>query len=291
MKASIRNSAVFWLLVSPVLALLLFFFILPAFGALFYSMTDQKLAGQAIDGVSFIGFDNYARLVQDRNLPKVVLNSLAIAGSAIFLQQSLGLALAMLLVGRASWFRKLVHACVFSGWLMPEAAAAFVFSLLFSVDGSVNAALSLAGLKGAVWLIDRPLAIVAAALLWTGTASSLIVFEHALASLPESAADAARSDGASPVQVFFCVTFPSILPAVKRNSATLALNALGVFGLIYMLTGGGPLFKSANIPVLVFRTAVSGSDTGYGLALSFVLFMMGIALSLCNLAARGGDDL
>ncbi len=267
------------LLLIPALALLGFFFVIPSFASLYLSLTDQKLVGQASDELSFVGFDNYARIAQDPTVVKSVCVSALLLATALVLQQAIGLLIASSLEGKPPRFRGFIHACVYAGWLMPEVAVAFVFLLLFSVDGVVNAHIAAFGGKTIAWLIDRPLLVIVLAQCWSGTACSLIAFEHALSALPEHLRDSARVDGASEFQFFLFVKTPALAGAIASNCATLALGNLGIFGLVYMITGGGPLYVTTNLPVLVFRNSVSGSDTGYGLALSFLLFCLCAALS------------
>lgn len=279
MKLKTREPVFQFLLLLPALFLLGFFFVLPAFGALYYSLTDQKLVGQRSGEVSFIGLDNYVKVFQDQTLATTLVTSLVLLAAAIVLQQGMGFAIAQLLENKAVRFRRFVHACVYSGWLMPEVAVAFIFFLLFSVDGLVNREIMLLGGKNIAWLIDHPVLVIVLAQLWSGTACTLVTFEHGLASIPAHTLDSARTDGATGIQVFYHIILPELWKTVRTNTCVLTLNNIGTFGLIYMLTGGGPLFRSTNLPVLVFRSAISGSDTGYGLALSFVLFCLCMLVS------------
>ncbi len=288
-----RDRFVHLILIAPALVLLFGFFVVPALASLFYSLTDQMLVGQKIDEVSFIGFDNYVHLFTDFRVFSAFLNTLTLILAAICLQQACGFCIAILLEGKNALFRKMVHACVYSGWLMPEVVTAFIFFLLFSIDGSFNRIIAFFGGQSVAWLIDRPLAVIILAQLWSGTAFSLISYEQALSSMSGDVLDAARTDGATGSQILFFIILPSIRHTIRSNTTILTLNNLGVFGLIYMLTGGGPLFRSTNLPVLVFRNAISGSATGYGLTLTFVLFCLSMLFSLFNVRiihARDGDE-
>ena len=280
MKRTVKKRAGEIALLMPVALLLLCFFILPAFCSLYYSLTDQRLVGQRPQEVSFIGFDNYVRGFQDPTLAMSLVTSAIILFAGIALQQAAGWLIAHLLEGKRRGFTQFVHACVYSGWLMPEVAAAFVFFLIFSIDGIANQGADLLKIPSVAWLIDHPVSVIILAQLWSGTACSLVTFEHERASVPKEMIDAARTDGASERQILFHVLVPALKNAILTNTATLTLGNLGTFGLIYMLTGGGPLFRSTNLPVLVFRNSISGSDTGYGLALSFMLFCLCMAISM-----------
>jgi multiple sugar transport system permease protein len=274
------SSAIGVALILPAAALLFCFFILPALCSLYYSLTDQMLVGQKPQEVSFIGLDNYARGFQDPTVAASLGTSAILLAAAVILQQAAGWLIARLLEGKRRGFAQFVHACVYSGWLMPEVAAAFVFFLIFSVDGVANRGSAIARLASVAWLIDHPILVIALAQLWSGTACSLVTFEYELSAVPGEIYDAARADGAGERQIFFHIVAPALRSAILANTATLALGNVGTFGLIYMLTGGGPLFRSTNLPVLVFRNSISGSDTGYGLALSFMLFCLCTAISM-----------
>ncbi len=276
------EQLIFSFLLAPTLALLLFFFVVPALASLFFSLTDQMLVGQRIDEVSFVGFNNYIRLCTDPQVLMAVRNTVILLACAIGIQQALGFFIARLLIGKAEGFRKFVHACLYSGWLMPEVAIAFVFFLLFSIDGLVNNIIQGSGGQSIAWLIDYPLFVIILAQIWSGTAYSLLTYENAFNSLTPGCIDSARADGATETQILVFIIIPSIRQTIRSNTAFLTLNNLGVFGLIYMLTGGGPLFRSTNLSVLVFRNSISGSDTGYGLTLTFILFGLSMLLSLIH---------
>lgn len=288
-----RERFVYLFLITPALVLLSAFFVVPALGSLFYSLTDQMLVGQKMDEVSFIGFDNYAHLFTDHRAFSAFLTTVTLILAAICLQQASGFCIAFLLEGKNAFFKKAVHACVYSGWLMPEVVTAFIFFLLFSIDGRINGIIAFFGGQSVAWLIDRPLGVIVLAQLWSGTAYSLISYEQSLSSISGDVLDAARTDGATGRQILFNIIIPSIRHTIRSNTTILTLNNLGVFGLIYMLTGGGPLFRSTNLPVLVFRNAISGSATGYGLTLTFVLFCLSMLFSLFNVRIiheRDGDE-
>lgn len=268
------------ILLAPTLVLLFFFFVVPAVGSLFFSLTDQMLVGQRMEEVSFVGLHNYTRLFTDTRVLSAFANTIILMVSAIVIQQLAGFFIASLLADKSNLVKKIVHMCLYSGALMPEVATAFVFFLLFSVDGLINHALLSVGLKSIAWLIDYPLPVIILAQVWSGTAYSLITYETSLEAISGNIRDAAKTDGASEGQTLFFIVLPAIRHTIRSNTAILTLNNLGVFGLIYMLTGGGPLFKSTNLPILVFRNSISGSDTGYGLTLTFVLFCLGMLFSL-----------
>ncbi|HPO03590.1 MAG TPA: sugar ABC transporter permease [Treponemataceae bacterium] len=271
-----------FLLMGPSLLLLAFFFF-PTLGSVLISLTDRKLVGQNAAEISFVGLNNYLHLFADSNLPRVLANTSILILSAVAIQQALGYFISRLLKDKAPRFRRIVHGSLYAGLLMPEAATAFIFFLLFSFNGELNRLIAAAGGIPRVWLADRPLLIVCIALIWSGTAYSVITFENALDSLNESVSDSARCDGAGLIRLHFGILIPAIRRTILANTTILALNGLGAFGLIFMLTGGGPLYRSTTLSVLVFRNAVSGSDVGYGLALSFLLFL--ISLSLGSLQA------
>jgi len=286
------NRAAFYLLISPAAALLAFFFVYPALGALFFSMTDQRLVGQRMDEVSFVGLDNYARIPGDPAILGTLTVTATLILAAAALQQGVGYFLARALERKPAPFRRVVSACLHVGWLMPEVGAAYVFLMLFSVDGLANQLFFARAGAAEPWLVDHPVAVIALAQFWGGLAWSMNESAKAIRSLPEGIAETARIDGAGAATRLFRVEIPAIRRALVGDALLLALHNLGAFGLIYMLTGGGPLYRSTNLAVLVFRQSIAGSETGYGLALSFSLFCLGMLLSLIHgrLTRVGGAD-
>ena len=94
--------------------------------------------------------------------------------------------------------------------------------------------------------------------------------------LPSSAPSAAAAlDGANGWQTFFRITLPMIRRSISTNLMLTTLQTLGVFTLIYVMTGGGPGIESSTLPVLAYQEAFKFSQVGYGTAIATVTLLLG----------------
>lgn len=110
---------------------------------------------------------------------------------------------------------------------------------------------------------------------WRGTAFSMMVYGAALSEIPPEIVEAAEVDGAGPMQRFFRVTLPMIRRSISTNLMLTTLQTLGVFTLIWVMTGGGPGTKSSTLPVLAYQEAFKFGSIGYGTAIAVVTLIVG----------------
>ena len=116
--------------------------------------------------------------------------------------------------------------------------------------------------------------------IWRGTAFSMLMFQSALDNVDSSIKEAAVIDGAGKVQLLTRITLPLISGAILTNTILITLQTLGLFGLIYALTGGGPGFDTTTLPIYMYNRAFSAYQLGYGTAMAIILLLFGIGLSL-----------
>jgi multiple sugar transport system permease protein len=91
--------------------------------------------------------------------------------------------------------------------------------------------------------------------------------------------EAAIIDGASRPQVLFKVILPTMRNAIATNTVLVTLQTLGLFGLIYALTGGGPGYDTTTLPLYMYKTAIVNFQLSYGVATSVMLLLVGMGLS------------
>lgn len=225
----------------PAIVLLLAFMAGPIIYALYGSLTDRALTGPRAANPQFIGLDNYAALFSSPDFwMSLWLTVVFVLASAVIGQNLLGMLLAVLLRSAVKPLRSLVGGLVVLAWVLPEIVAAFALYAFFSKDGTLNVMLGWIGLEGTAWLYYLPMLSVILANIWRGTAFSMMVYNAALAEVPPDLTEAAEIDGANAWQRFIRVTLPFILRSISTNLLLTTLQTLGVFTLIWVMTGGGP---------------------------------------------------
>lgn len=269
------------LFLSPSLLLLLIFFIGPVVMTIFFSFTNFSLTGSNARDVSFVGLDNFRNLFSDpRFFSSFSATTAFLVASGILGQQLLGFGVAFLMQRKNRTFRKVVGATIMAGWVTPELIVAISFVTFLHDGGSLNAFLEYIGLERVSWLYEYPMTSVVIANIWQGSALSMLMFQSALDSIPDSLYEAAEIDGASAWDKLLRVTLPMIKGTIFTNLIIITLSTLGVFTLIYTMTGGGPAGKTATLPVFMYEQAFVNYRLGYGTAIAMVILGFGILLSL-----------
>ncbi|OAB39425.1 amino acid ABC transporter permease [Paenibacillus macquariensis subsp. defensor] len=265
----------------PSIAIMLVFFIYPILLTFYYSFTNLALTGEAAKELKFIGFDNYIRMFEDPTVRISIWNTLIfLIGSAVIGQQVLGFLVALLMKHKNKMFRRVIGTIVLAGWVTPEIVCALCLYSFFGDDGTLNAIISFFGIPEVTWLYTVPMITIILANIWHGTAFSMLVFQAALDDVPSEIEEAAVVDGASKWQILTKIIIPYIKDTITTNMMLVTLQTLGVFGLIYAMTGGGPGTSTTTLPIFMYNQAFVNYQLGYGTAISLLLLLIGIILSL-----------
>ncbi|WP_294012752.1 carbohydrate ABC transporter permease [Streptomyces sp.] len=263
----------------PAVVLLALFLAGPIAYCVYYAFTDMQLTGAS--GTHFVGVDNFTRAFKDTDfLNAMWLTLLFVVGSAVIGQNTLGLALAVLMQKATQPVRALVNGVVIAAWVLPEVVAGYLMYAFFYDQGSLNSLLDAVHLPDQNWLYTMPILAVCLANVWRGTAFSLMVFTAAINDVPQELVEAAEMDGAGPWQRLWRVVLPVIRPSILTNLMLITLQTLSVFGLIYTMTRGGPGNKSETLPIFMYQQAFQNSLIGYGTAIALVLLVVGALFSV-----------
>ncbi|MFF4055287.1 carbohydrate ABC transporter permease [Streptomyces sp. NPDC001668] len=263
----------------PAVVLLAVFLAGPIAYCVYYAFTDMQLTGAS--GTDFVGVDNFTRALKDTDfLNAMWLTLVFVVGSAVVGQNTLGLALAVLMQKATKPVRTLVNGVVIAAWVLPEVVAGYLMYAFFYNQGSLNSLLDALHLPDQNWLYTMPILAVCLANVWRGTAFSLMVFTAAINDVPQELVEAAEMDGAGPWQRLWRVVLPVIRPSILTNLMLITLQTLSVFGLIYTMTRGGPGNKSETLPIFMYQQAFQNSLIGYGTAIALVLLVVGALFSV-----------
>ncbi|MEV0641964.1 sugar ABC transporter permease [Streptomyces sp. NPDC050619] len=278
----LRRSLTRALPVSPALILLLLFLAGPIAYCAYIAFTDLQLTGQAES--SFVGFDNFRTAFQDEEFLNAVWLTLVFTVlSSLIGQNTLGLTLAVLMQRASKPVRTLTGGIVITAWVLPEVVAGFLLYAFFRREGTLNAILDFLQLPSQNWLFTLPILAVSFANVWRGTAFSMLVYSAALNEIPKEITEAAEVDGAGGRRRMWHITLPMIRRSIGTNLMLNTLQTLSVFGLIWVMTRGGPSGKSQTLPLFMYEQAFQNSLIGYGTAVALLLLLVGSLFSLVYL--------
>lgn len=263
----------------PWILSLLVFTAYPVLASFYFSFTDYNI----VQPPEWAGLDNYRALAEDPYFRIAVSNSAYYALVSVPLGLVVSLVLALILNMSAKGigiYRTLFYLPV----LAPPVVATIVFILMFSPNsGLINALLQAVGLPTPGWLTDplwsKPTLIILS--LWTLGAPTLI-FLAGLKEIPRTLLDAAAIDGAGPWGRFRHVTVPLLSPMILFNLVMGVIGSFQVFVPAFIAGGteGQPLDSTLMYVVLIYRNAFRYFSMGYASALSVVLFVAVLAVTL-----------
>ena len=264
---------------SPALTLLLLFLAVPIGYCAYIAFTDLQLTGQAHS--SFVGFANFRTAFKDSEFLNAVWLTLVFTVlSSPIGQNTLGLALATLMQRASKPVRTLTGAIVITAWVLPEVVAGFLLYAFFRREGTLNAILDWLHLPSQNWLFTLPILAVSFANVWRGTAFSMLVYSAALNEIPQEITEAAEVDGAGGWRRMWHITLPMIRRSIGTNLMLNTLQTLSVFGLIWVMTRGGPGNKSQTLPLYMYEQAFQNSMIGYATAVALLLLLVGSVFSV-----------
>lgn len=278
-RLSENIKSIFFLL--PSWILLLIFFIGPMLLTFYFSMTNLSLTGADASQLRFVGFDNFVRMFQDPEFRQSIWKTIIfVFFSAVIGQCFLGFMIAFMMREKNKTFRRVVGLIIIAAWVTPEVVVSFCWVAFLSDNGTANWLLSLFHIAPVAWLFTFPMVSVVIANIWRGTAFSMMVFQSALDDIPKEIEEAAIMDGATRWQVITKITIPVVKGTIATNLMLVTLQTLGVFTLIYAMTGGGPGIQTSTLPIFMYKQAFVSYQLGYGTAISLVLLLIGGCASL-----------
>jgi multiple sugar transport system permease protein len=266
---------------APAAAITFVGLVYPTVRLLWLSFQDWSL-GTPIESASFVGFDNYLWLLGDPSFWESLSVTLRFAVSVVVVEVALGVSLAVLLdreLRGLSLFRTI--------FILPMMVAPIVVGLTWRFMyneqfGTFTTFLRSVGLPNVHWLSspDISLASVIIADVWQWTPFIFILCLAALQSLPASAIEAARIDGATRWQTVLYVKLPLMLPVIVIAALLRLIDAFKVLEVIYIMTEGGPGLSTEIMSLHIYKTAFVSQQLGRASALSTMLLLIVLGLTL-----------
>jgi multiple sugar transport system permease protein len=270
LHSEIRDAYLFLL---PMLLFAVVFILLPVLGTLVTSLFREVTFLPS----RFSGLDNLLRLTTDRHFWQSVRFTLLFVGVSVAAELVLGVILALIL-NESIPGRGFVRVAVLIPWAIPIAVSARMWELIFNFDhGVVNFVILQLGLADAPlnWLGSATGAFGAIVIsdVWKTTPFMTIILLAGLTAIPQDLYKQAMVDGTTFLQRFFHITLPLLRPVLLVALLFRTIDAVRIFDLIYVLTGGGPGGGTTSLSLYAFKYYTSG-DFGYGSAISLVVFLV-----------------
>jgi len=291
------------LYIAPSLLVAFFVIVIPLAFGIALAFTNYNLYHCPPAGrFDWIGLENFRRLLKPGSLWKdqldmVLVWNIVYALLGTVLAFLCGLALSLMLENRHIRFKGAFRTILMLPWAVPATVSIMVFFGLFNTTfGPINEILKNIGLKAVPWFQDRTWARVSVVLthVWISTPFNLSVISAALQSIPEEIYEAATVDGASPWQSFSKITFPLLMSVVAPILVLTLAGNFNNFGIIYLLTGGGPAVAGSKgagatdiLMTWVYDLGFQQLQWSIASALAVLVFIFVVVFSLINFRLSG----
>ncbi|MEM5010478.1 sugar ABC transporter permease [Niallia taxi] len=272
MKTVMSNKLAICLYVLPALILVLVLIYIPIVLTGYYGLMDWN----GIGAMKFIGLDNYVQLIKDKMFWNSTYHSVLLAlFSAISL--IFYLVISIILASRIKGANLLRKIYLIPMLLSSVAIAQLWLKIFDPTNGMLNKLLELFGMENTpTWLADPNLVLIAifVPIIWQYAGFYIIIYYAALKNVPEEVIEAARIDGATPLQIAYRIKLPLISGVIKVTIVLAIVGSLKYFDLIYVMTGGGPNGSSEVIASYMYKEAFKTYNFGYGSAIGFALLII-----------------
>jgi multiple sugar transport system permease protein len=150
--------------------------------------------------------------------------------------------------------------------------------------GLINYYIGKMGFPPLLWFADIKLAMTTLIIIsiWKNMGYNMVIFLAGLQAIPDIYYEASTIDGASPIKQFFSITLPLLRPTTLFVMIMSIMGSFQVFDQVYLMTSGGPVNRTKVIVFYIYETAFNFYEMGYATALSVILFIMTLFLSVAQ---------
>lgn len=256
----------------PFLIVLIGFIAYPFFSAIWLSMNNKMIGGEA----TFIGLANYQKLLASPDFHRVVVNSGIYTFGGVGIKLLVGLTAALVL-HEGLRPKNLWRMLLFLPWSIPVVIGAYTWRWLYDdLSGVLSQTLLQLGLVQhyVLWLADKSLTMgsIIATVVWQGTPFYIMNFLAGLAAIPQELYEAAEVDGAGTIRKFFDITLPNMVPVIIIVTLLSTIWTSNNMQIVFVLTRGGPQGVSEIYPYLAYKYAMELRNLGLGATVPLMFF-------------------
>jgi multiple sugar transport system permease protein len=268
-----------WALASPFFILYFLFLLWPVLAAAWKSVFSDSLAGGS---AKFRGLGNYGELLGDGDFWAAMWHTVwfTLLSTPPLVLVPLALALLVNRVAKRQWLFRLAF---FAPYVLPVSVVVLIWNWLYQPGfGLINGYLTKVGIAEVDWLGAEGTAMISVVILtvWWTLGFSFVLFLAGLQEIPRDLYEAAALDGASAWDQVRRITLPLLMPTTVLVLVLQVIASLKVFDQIYLLLEGGPNFATRPAIQYIYENGFTQYRVGYASALSFVFFLLIVAVSV-----------
>lgn len=267
------------LFVLPSMTILTIFVFIPLIISFVFSFFKFDMM---FNNFEFQKLDNYIRLFQDGKFFNALWNTVYYTVCTVPVQIMISLVVAIL-IKKQSWFNSFCKTVFFIPAICSMTVISIIWSFLINKDiGMFSYWLELLGFE-MVDLLNSPVWAMPTVILvgiWKNLGFYMVILLAGLNGIDESYYEAAVMDGAGAFQKFRKITIPMMMPTLSFTVVNCIIGSFQVFDQVYVMTKGGPLFKTQTLVQLIYSTAFESFDMGYASTIAVALFAITFVVSI-----------
>ncbi|WP_410513767.1 sugar ABC transporter permease [Paenibacillus sp. BR2-3] len=266
----------------PAFLLFITFIYYPFFRGLFISFTDWDGYSQLMN---YVGLNNYTRMLTDKRVHTVIINTLIYGVGSTLFQNILGLLYAMLL-NKHGRGKTLVRVIVYIPAIVSPIIMGYIWYFMLQLNGgAINDIITSFNDKPINLLGDPQLNvwIITIVNTYQFMGVAMMIFLSGLQGISKDYYEAAEIDGASRHHRFFHITFPLLAPAFTTSIIINLIGGLKLFDIVTALTNGGPGYASASLSTMMYQLYFARQDAGMAASLGNLMFLLISVISLVSL--------
>jgi multiple sugar transport system permease protein len=261
----------------PSLIGFIIFFAIPIVRGISISFTEWNLIREP----KFVGFDNYAKLFEDRDFWNAMTVTFQYVSFNIPLQTVLALFIAVVMdkIQSSTWLRGIFVL----PWLIPNVIVALLWLWILDPNlGIIQDFLALLRISHQSFLgsPDQAIASIAGINIWRYTGYTALLLFAGLKTIPRTLYEAAQIDGAGEFAMFQHITLPLLRPVLAFVLVTSVVGSFQIFDTIAVTTQGGPIKATRVIYWYIFEHAFERFNMGYAAAIASVLFVILVVVTI-----------
>lgn len=273
-RYSKKEVATAFLFLLPAFLVFLVFKYIPLIDNFRISMTSWNLFSPE---KRFVGMANYKSIFTSSAFWKILGNTFFYTIFSTLISVFLGLMVAIALFGKPSKRRSFLKTMFFVPNVTTASAVAILWMWIFDPDFGLSGQIfSMLGKQSPRWLMTEGYAmwIVISLSVWRSMGYVMLIYSSGLAGIGNDVYEAATIDGASSFQKMVRITFPLLKPTTYFLLLTSFIQAMQVFDIVSVMTGGGPYDSTNVLNLYIYQMAFRRSRAGYASALSVILFLI-----------------
>ena len=276
------KSLVPYLYLSPALIFLALLMLVPMISVIVYSFQESAILRP---DTRFAGLKHYAAVLGDPVFRSSLWHTFYFTVMSVIFHMGIGLSFALMLNSDR------IHPLLRSGlrvlyilpWLFTAVIIAVIWRLILEPNGVINSLLLAMNIIDSKieWFSDPDTALhaVTVANIWAGYPLFMVSLLAGLQGIPKDLYEAANIDGANGFQKLIYITIPQLMPIIVSIALLDLIWTMQVFPLIWMTTGGGPIYATEVLSTYTYKLAFAKYDMSQAAASSVIILLISLCMT------------